>query len=476
MPALEPLPPRVASVLQMRLRERHVHGAAVAAFDRDGICFAGGVGHADLERGEPATPTTVYRVASVSKLLTTTLVLTLADEARIDLDGQVNEYLPPGLRLTDRAGAPVGASIAQLLSHSSGLAFGVRGAEMPNPVASIVANGGRVRTLADAISGLPFAHPPGKRVVYSNPAFNVAGFAAAVVAGRPFETAAHDRVLAPLGMADSAFGARPRGPGVATPYGSFFPPRVSSRPADDMRLIATPMGGLTTTVTDLARFGRMVLQGGALDGHPLVRAATLTRATSLQARNHPDLDQGYGLGFKVRTWRGRTLVGHDGNMPGVAAQLVLSPQDGVGVVVLTNGFALSVPHEAAAVALEHLLGLEPLPTPAGAGPVTGPEAAEWEALGRRIEGRLRLLDASPPGTLGRLAALGAGGRATHEVGGRLRIDGPTGWDGPLWLLPDGELGHYRIAASIDHGTSAVVVERTGGADLWLGYTTHLTTR
>lgn len=460
----------------MRLRERQVHGAAVAAFDRDRVCFAGGVGFADLERGEPVTPATVFRVASVSKLLTTTLLLTLADDDGIDLDGEVNEHLPPELRLTDQAGAAVSATLAQLLSHSSGLAFGVRGAEMGSPVSSIVANGGRVRTLAEAITGVPFAHAPGERVVYSNPAFNVAGYVAAEVTGQTFEAAARDHVLAPLGMTDSAFGARPRGPGVATPYGSFFPPRVSSKPADGMRLIATPMGGLTTSVADLARFGRMVLQGGTFDGDELVRAETLTRATSLQACNHPDLEQGYGLGFKVRTWRGRTLVGHDGNMPGVSAQFVLSPQDGVGVVVLTNGYALSVPHEAAAVALEHLLGLDPQPTPAGAGPVTGPEAAEWEALGRRIEGRLRLVDASPPGALGRLAALCAGGRATHEVGGRLRIDGPTGWDGPIWLLPDGAIGHYRIAASIDHGTSAVVVERPGGADLWLGYTTHLTTR
>lgn len=460
----------------MRLRERQVHGAAVAAFNRDGICFAGGLGYADLERGEPVTPATVFRVASVSKLLTTTLLLTLADGGRIDLDGEVNEHLPPELRLTDQAGVPSGATIAQLLSHSSGLAYGFRGAEMGNRVASFVANGARVGTLADAISGLPFAHAPGERVVYSNPAFNVAGFVAAGVSGQPFEEAALARVLAPLGMDASTFGSRPRGPGVATPYGSFLPPGVSSKPADRMRLIATPMGGLTTSVTDLARFGRMVLEGGTLDGRSLVGSETLARATSLAARNHPDLDQGYGLGFKVRTWRGRTLVGHDGNMPGVSAQFVLSPHDGVGVAVLTNGYALSVPHEAAAIALEHLLGLDPQSTPAGAGPASGPDAAEWEALGRRIEGRLRLVDVSAPGALGRLTALVAGGRATHEVGGRVRIDGPTGWDGPIWLLPDGDVGHYRIAASIDHGTSAVVVERPGGADLWLGYTTHLTTR
>lgn len=418
----------------------------------------------------------MFRVASISKLLTATLLLTLADSGDLDLDGVANDYLPAAVRITDRAGAPAAATVAQLLSHSSGLPFGVRGATMANPVVSLVANGGRVRTLADAITGLRLAHPPGERVVYCNPAYNVAGFIAAEAVGRAFEAAVRDRVLGPLDMVDSTFEPQPRGPGVATPYGSFLPPGAGSKPADGMRLVATPMGGLTTTVVDLARFGRMVLQGGALDGHVAMRPESLARATTIEARNHPGLDQGYGLGFKVRTWRGRTLVGHDGNMPGVSAQLVLSPDDGVGVVVLTNGFGLSVPHEAAALALEHLLGLDPQPAPGGATPVTGTGAAPWEALGRRVEGKLQLIDSTPPGVLGKLAAAGAGVRATHEVGGRLRIDGSTGWDGPIWLLPDREVGHYRIAASVDHATSAVVTERADGADLWLGYATHLTTR
>ena len=474
---MDPLPARVASTLEMRLRERHVHGAAVAAFDRDRVCFAGGVGYADLDRAEPAGPETVFRVASVSKLLTTTLALVVADTGRLDLDAPVNRHLPDALRIADADGAPAEATLAQVLSHSSGLPYGVRGAELANPLASLVANGGRVRTLTDAISGLQLVHPPGERVVYSNPGFNVVGFAAARAVDRPFEVAARQHVLEPLGMVDSTFGARSRGPGMATPYGSLLPPKVSAKPADGMRLVAAPMGGLTTTALDLVRFGRMVLGGGVVDGTRVVSAELIGRASRLAARNHADLEQGYGLGFKVRRWRGRTLVGHDGNMPGVSAQLMLSPDDGVGVVVLTHGFALSVPHEAAAICLEHLLGLAPSTSPEGAGPVSGPDAVAWEGLGRRLTGPARWVHASPPGALGRLASFGSRLQATHEVGGRVRLDGSTGWDGPIWLLPTDRIGRYRIAASVDHGTNAVVEERTGGgADLWLGYTSHLVTR
>ncbi len=101
------------------------------------------------------------------------------------------------------------------------------------------------------------------------------------------------RVLQPLGMPDSAFTPQRSGPGVATPYGGVLPPRPGRRPAASTRLVATPMGGLTSKV----------------------------------------------------------------------AELLLCPDDGVGAVVLTNGFPLSVPHDLANMVLAHVLGLGSPETP-----------------------------------------------------------------------------------------------------------------
>ena len=150
----------------------------------------------------------------------------------------------------------------------------------------------------------------------------------------------------------------------------------------------------------------------------------LSAATTLSVRNHPELEQGYGLGFKVRTWRGRTIIGHDGNMPGVATQLWLAPEDGVGVVVLTNGYALAVPHEI-------------------------------------------------PGLTGWLANRVAKIRLRHETAGRLRLEGNPGSDGPVWLWPDGEVGHYRVDGSVDPGANAFIEQQPDGPHLWLTHATHL---
>ncbi|HMS13404.1 MAG TPA: serine hydrolase domain-containing protein [Microthrixaceae bacterium] len=465
---MDPIPATLEATIRARLRERHTQGLALACFDAGGIRFAGSVGDADLTRGEPVTPQTVFRVASISKLLTTTLALTAVDAGLIDLDEPVNRYLPVGLRITTADGAPAMSRVRTLLSHTSGLPAGARGADLGNAALTRIANAAPLRSLADSISGLQLVRRPGERVIYSNVGFNVAGYIAGRAFGQPFEEAARAHVLEPLGMIDAAFTPHRVGPGVATPYGSIVPPRVGAKPADRVRLVATPMGGLTTSVLDLARFGRMVLNGGEHGGRPIVSARLLDAATTMTARNHPELEQGYGLGFKVRTWRGRTVIGHDGNMPGVATQLWLAPDDGLGVVVLTNGYALAVPHEIAATALEHALGLPPVPAPDPPAHVRA-----WEHFGRRVEGRYELQDSQIAGLAGRVANLLAKVRVRHESAGRLRLEGNPGSDGPVLLWPDGELGHYRVDGYVDPGANAFIEEQPDGPHLWLTHATHL---
>ncbi|HWJ98909.1 MAG TPA: serine hydrolase domain-containing protein [Acidimicrobiales bacterium] len=467
-----PIPQRLVEQIERRLRQRRVHGLALLAFDLDGPRFGGGVGFADLDRGEPVTTETVFRVASVSKQLTTSVVLKAVGDGLLDLDQPVNDHLPVAQHLTDAEGRPAPVPLRTLLSHSSGLPSSIRGADLGRPLLTRLANGAVPASLADAVTGLRLERRPGERIVYANSGLNVAGFLAGLAFGTSFEDAARDEVLAPLGMRRSEFDTRRSGPGVATPYGSIAPPTVSSKPATAMQLIATPMGGLTSTVEDLARFGRMVLGGGALEGDRILDTGLVAAATTLEITNHPDLEQGYGLGFKVRRWRGRRLVGHDGNMPGVAANVWLAPDDGVGVVVLTNGFALGIPHEVALLAIDELLGpaaVEEEP----AAPPSPAEVSELEAFGRRVQGRYHVDGVAPPGIVGTLSRLTTKVQVIHEARGLLRVEGNPGSDGPMWLRPDGTPGRYRVSAPVDHGTNAVFDDRPDGLRLWISQATLL---
>lgn len=466
---MSPIPSRLVHAIESRLRQRHIHGLALAAFDADGIRFAGGVGFADLGRAEPVTTSTVFRVASVSKLLTTATVLRSVDAGRLQLDTAANDILPSTDQLLDADDRPAPATVRSLLSHSSGLPPSARGAVFERAALTRLVNGSTPRTLADAIRGLRTVRPSGERIVYANSGFNLLGHLASLASGTSFESLARSEVFEPLGMTTSAFTTARSGPGVATPYGTIAPPKASSEPADGMQLVATPMGGLTTTVEDLARFGRMILGGGTLEGERFLPAELIDAATSVQVRNHPDLAQGYGLGFKVRDGRGRRLVGHDGNMPGVATQLVLAPDEGVGVVVLTNGFALGVPHEIAALALDELLGAAP---PAEAALDSRPDPIGDVGLARRLAGRYRVDAFAPPGLLALLAGLTNRVSVIHEAGGQVRVEGNPGSDGPMWLRPDPS-GSLGVSAAVDDGTNAVFEVIDGEARLWVGYTTLL---
>lgn len=285
-------------------------------------------GLADQEAGRAATLDTQYPAASVSKILTAALVMRQVEEGMLNLDEPVNTYLKPALRVRNSAGEPVPATLRQLLSHNSGLPVAWNGIiDWGNPVPTMeehLAQGQRTR------------HPPGERVIYANNAFALAGYVAAQAAGKTFSEYARDVLFEPLGMTRSTFDSPWQlGDTLAAAYGHWFQGGSDRTRHADLTATA-PAGGLVTTARDLARFALMMLGEGELEGVRILRPESVAEMTRLQARAHPDLDQGFGLGFAVRERPGRRMVWWDGSSSGAAARLALLPDADVGVVVLSN--------------------------------------------------------------------------------------------------------------------------------------------
>jgi CubicO group peptidase (beta-lactamase class C family) len=185
----------------------------------------------------------------------------------------------------------------------------------------------------------------------------------------------------------------------------------------------------------------------------------------MKASNHPDLDEGLGLGFWVSSFRGRRLVGHDGGLAGVSTRIAVLPDAGVGAVVLTNGANPAFVCRAADRILESTLGLgaEVVPgSPTGMRP--GSEGA-WKALANRVSGRYQLKDFAPPGLLTRVMGVAARPRVSHVADGVLAVE-RTGYE-HAFLSPDGELGRYRVAFPMFSGSRAVIEERPNGTHLWV---------
>jgi CubicO group peptidase (beta-lactamase class C family) len=457
-------PSRLTAFIENERRRADVAGAAVAAFDREGIRFAGGFGHADFGRGERVTPDTLFRAASITKLFTTTLVLQEIEANRLALNDLVNSYLNGRTKILNRQGLQAPVTIRHLLTHTSGLPVSWRGLEYgPVPYRLLVNEGRARRTLRDLVSGQRTIRAPGKRIVYSNGAFETLGYVVQRLNGRSYEDLIRQRVLGPLQMPRTSLTVAPSGPGIATPYGGLMS-GAGRRVAPAIRNYSGPAGALLTSALELSRFGRMVLCDGELDGSRVLSKESLDEATTLGSLNHPDLDEGLALGFWVSRFRGRWLASHDGGLAGVSTRIALSPSDGIGVTVLTNGADPLFVHRIADHILESLLGLEPEIAPGSPAGVPNKLAGEWQSFAARVAGRYRLMDLAPPGPLAALLGLTARPRLTHAGDCALALEG-VGKD-PAFLYPDGEVGRFRVAYPLGNGTRAVIEERRDGTHIW----------
>jgi CubicO group peptidase (beta-lactamase class C family) len=420
----------VARILEEERTRAGAPAMSVAVVDREGVRAVHAAGLADPETGRAATPATRFPAASISKLVTAALVMQQAEAGRLDLGAPVNERLPETAWVRDADGAPVPATLRQLLGHHAGLPISWVGiAHLP----------GEPATLAEHVGeGLRVQDPPGVRVTYANGGFSLAGWIAmqaeadgeAEGDASDWDAFARGALLAPLGMAHSSF--RPpgalaaEGVDVAACYGGLFGGRERCEHID---VSATaPAGGLVTTASDLARFARMVLREGELDGVRVLAPGSVRRMLRLQASNHPDLGEGFGLGFGIRERPGRRVAWWDGSLAGAAARLALLPEHGVGVVVLSS----LADNTASSLAANRILAALVPPAPPEA---YAPSADERAAL----LGRWRLRDMVDP-RLGFLQLFMV--MEVRDEEGTLRADAPV-LGGALALHPTGP-GRFRL--------------------------------
>jgi CubicO group peptidase (beta-lactamase class C family) len=233
----------------------------------------------------------------------------LVDEGKVSLDDPVEKYLPEfkgqwlaaerddSHVLLKKPRHPI--TVRNILSHTSGLPF-KSNAETPTldllPL--------RVGALTYAMTPLDFE--PDTKYAYSNAGINTAGRIIEVVSGMPYEAFLQTRLFDPLGMKDTTFW--PSGPQLGRLAKSYRPDADKTGleettvtqlryPLDDRTRQPMPAGGLFSTAADLARFCRMILNGGTLDGRRYLSESALHEMTSRQTG--PEIKESYGLGWSV---------------------------------------------------------------------------------------------------------------------------------------------------------------------------------
>lgn len=300
--------------------EQDIKGISIAVVDGQTVVWSEGFGYADVAAQRPATPQTLYRIASISKLFTSTAVMQLAERGRIALDQPLAAYLPQfSIRSRFESTAPV--TVRSMISHHSGL---------PSDITQGMWSDASFTTVVQRLPQEYLAYPPGSVLNYSNLGYSLLGNMIERVSGQDFEGYMQASVLGPLGMAHSGYTLKPVDrPLLAKAYRDGCESELL--PMRDL-----PAMGMYSNVRDLASFMEVMLAGGG----PVLRSDTV--ASVLQEQNSDvamDMNIRVGLGWFLdrKTLPGAGLMAyHGGATPLFNAHLAMLPQHKLGVVVLSN--------------------------------------------------------------------------------------------------------------------------------------------
>jgi CubicO group peptidase (beta-lactamase class C family) len=301
-PATPPVIPAISDRLGQSIAAHEIAGAVTLVATPDRVVHLDATGNAALNPDEPMRTDAIFWIASMSKPVLGTLLLMLQDDGLLSVDDPVDKYLPEFAGLKTADGKPAKVTIRHLLTHTSGM-----GEITPEQAREC-------RTLAAVIPlyvARPVAFPPGSKWAYCQSGINTGGRIAEVVTGQPLDKLLKRRLFDPLGMKDTTFyltekqlprlarSYRLTDKGILEATDIFF---LNGKSPTSLDRFPAPNGGLFSTASDYARFCRMVLRGGELDGKRYLKPETVKRMTTIRT---DDLKTGFtegngwGLGWCV---------------------------------------------------------------------------------------------------------------------------------------------------------------------------------
>jgi serine beta-lactamase-like protein LACTB len=307
---------RRAAPLVSRMKAAFAAPGLQVAVAVDGkIVWSRVCGYADVTRRAPTRSATLFRIGSVSKIFTATALARLVQDGKVDLDAEVQRYVP----WFPRKGRPL--TIAHLASHQSGIRH-YAGTEALNTR--------HYQSVTDSLRVFardPLLFPPGSDFSYSSYGFNLLGAALEGATGTSYADVLRRAVLGPVGIQRT----RPDGTG-ARGRATFYEVRENRTAGPAPRVDLSdryPSGGLLSTAAEVARLGSKV-------GSP----GFLTRSTQerffVERRPASGRRTGYGLGFEVADSPLGRFVRHLGNVVGGTAFVLAHPQSKVAIAMTTN--------------------------------------------------------------------------------------------------------------------------------------------
>lgn len=309
----------VEEVIDREMKNNRITGLSISVIDDKNILYAKGFGYADAGKNVPATPETIYRAGSISKLFTAAKIMQLHQTGQIDIDKPLNDYLP-SFSMQSRFHKSKPITPRMVLSHHAGLPTNHIEGMWDEKVE-------RFSTLIDHLRTEYVISAPDTSYLYSNIGYSLLGSIIESVSNGQYEKIMQKDILLPLGMDASYFDSEP--PAHTKSYDEH------GKPSLELSLRDIPAGGLNTTVNDLAKFARIWLKEYH-NSEEILSSETMDEMVKTQNLSVLDSEMRVGLGWHFYETEKETLLLHDGSTINHNALLVISPLRQRAVVILSN--------------------------------------------------------------------------------------------------------------------------------------------
>ncbi len=324
--------PRVDARLKRLITDNSMVGLAIGIVEDGQVTYLRGYGETLRGSGDPVTADTVFRWASVSKGVASTLVAGLAYDGKLSLGDPVTKYAT-SLHLA--GGNEARATVTDVLTHRIGIPAN---AEDPS-----LEDGGDPRFLRAKLATLPLICPVGTCHAYQNVGYDASSELVEKVAGAPYEDVAKTRLFGPLGMksASVSLNGLVASPSWARPHDGGGRPQQRGLSEAYYRVPAA--GGVNSSIRDLARWMQAqmgetprALPPAVLSALHEPRVATPREERRQRKFRERIGNSHYALGWRTYDYAGRRIVGHHGGISGYRASIMFDPVRRSGVVALWN--------------------------------------------------------------------------------------------------------------------------------------------
>lgn len=323
------------------LKTDNLHGSVSVAIVRKGrVIWANAFGYSSPDQDTPADTGTIYRLCSITKTFTATILMQLVQEGKVGLDDPAEKYIPELKGLQGYSGQ-TRFTLRQLASHTSGL--------VREPALEGASRGPVDQWENKVLASIPatsFSGLPGYQFEYSNIGFALLGLALERATGVPFIQLVQDRIFTPLHMDNTFFAVPPdKRSRLAQGIDNNRPGEINTRrPLAEVEGMGyrVPNGGIWSTPSDLARFLIALTQTDML-----LQPGSLRQMLSVPAGG-----RNYGLGIMIlqgRQWP-MNLIGHNGSDPGYTSQYAIDPHTGDMIILMRN-------YNVGATRLDNIAGL-----------------------------------------------------------------------------------------------------------------------